>query len=85
MKITIITKYDPELCEHYCGAVTGSVDKKTRWELAKRFGCEPPVEPEPGSVTFPPLYEEDEKSQLFFREVELTTIDEISNLLNIDG
>jgi len=57
MKITIITLYVEESCEHYVGAVQGSLDLASRRSVAK--GHNAVLAQDAG---------EDEPRQIFFRE-----------------
>ena len=72
MKIVIITKYTPNDGSIWVGAVLGPVTKKQRKALRKAFNCD-------GEGETPE--DDEDSSNLFFREVEVSTIKDLE-LLN---
>lgn len=77
MLITIVTKYDATKAEHYVGAIAGAISPKQREKMKNEWGCGD--EPVLNSDL------EDEKNEMFFREVQVVDNPEkLFCVLNID-
>lgn len=79
MRVTVITKFDGYSSEIYVAVVStplAQITEEQRLELRREFDCDGVGETD----------EDDEDvSNLFFREVEVTTIENVTNILNVDG
>jgi len=73
MLVTVVTKYDQEMSEHYVAVIEGKVDEEQRAKLRKSFDCPPKDVDEPDS------------NYMLFREVQTTGINECNAIYNIDG
>jgi hypothetical protein len=77
MRITVVTIYRDQSCEHYLGAVQGSLGEEQKQALAAAYGCQ-------RVNTDAELL--DGVDQIFFCELDVCeTAAGLSQVMNIDG
>lgn len=79
MRVTVITKYDGGSGDIFVAVVNtplAQITKEKRLELRREFDCDGAGDTDE---------DDDDASNLFFREVEVTTIDNVIDIVNVDG
>ena len=73
MTVTVVTKYDEDMDEHYVAVINGSLDENQKEDLRQSFECEK-------SDT-----NECEVNVMYFREIEVVDLKDLTKICNIDG